>query len=64
MAIANRNRALQFDWTLLTAHVRSQYLLAMSNQPEASLHLAPAWATALPVATAASSVSAYRAAAQ
>jgi phosphatidylinositol alpha-mannosyltransferase len=63
MAIANRNRALHFDWTRLTAHVRSQYLMAMEDQPEASLQLAPAPATspALLAAAAASSASAYEA---
>ena len=66
MAIANRNRSLQFDWTRLTAHVRSQYLLALDNQPEAALHVATARATtpALTAATAVGAASAYEATAQ
>lgn len=37
MAVANRDRSLHFDWTRLVADVRSQYLMAISNQPEESL---------------------------
>jgi phosphatidylinositol alpha-mannosyltransferase len=66
MAVANRSRALQFDWTRLTSHVRAQYLMAMDDQPEAALQLAPALATspALPATSAASAASAYVATAQ
>jgi phosphatidylinositol alpha-mannosyltransferase len=66
MAITNRSRALHFDWTRLTAHVRAQYLLAMENQPEAALQLTPARATTpdLPATAGANAASAYEAAAQ
>jgi len=63
MSIANRERALHFDWPRLAAHVRTQYLLAMDNQPEESLHLAPARSTH-PALPAASSASAFGATAQ
>jgi phosphatidylinositol alpha-mannosyltransferase len=42
MAIVNRQRALDFDWTHVTAHVRSQYLLALGNRREEALYLSPA----------------------
>jgi phosphatidylinositol alpha-mannosyltransferase len=66
MSIANRERALHFDWPRLAAHVRAQYLLAMDNQPEESLQLAPvrSMSPALPGTTAASSASAFGATAQ
>jgi phosphatidyl-myo-inositol alpha-mannosyltransferase len=57
MAIANRKRALLFDWTRLAAHVRAQYLLAINNQPEESLRVAPVQPTN-PAAQAAISASA------
>jgi len=63
MSIANRERALHFDWPHLAAHVRAQYLLAMENQPEESLQLAPARSMA-PALPAASSASAFGATAQ
>jgi phosphatidylinositol alpha-mannosyltransferase len=56
MAMANRNRALGFDWTHLTAHVRSQYLMAINNQPEEALHVARATNPALLAATSAANV--------
>jgi phosphatidylinositol alpha-mannosyltransferase len=42
MVLANRKRALSFDWTLLANHVRTQYVLAMESQPEESLQVSPA----------------------
>jgi phosphatidylinositol alpha-mannosyltransferase len=42
MAIVNRQRALDFDWTHVTAHVRTQYLLALGNRREEALYVSPA----------------------
>lgn len=63
MSISNRERALSFGWPHLATHVRTQYLLAMDNQPEESLQLAPARSTP-PALPAVSSASAFGATAQ
>ncbi len=42
MGIINRQRSLDFDWTHVTEHVRSQYLLALGNRREEALYLSPA----------------------
>jgi len=42
MAMVNRQRALDYDWTHVTAHVRSQYLLALGNRREEALYHLPA----------------------
>lgn len=49
MALANRHRALAFEWRRLAGHVRHQYLMAIDNHPEEALILAPAPTKAVPV---------------